>query len=127
MRKTIVCLTAMVILAACRKNLPDNLTKPVMAASTGSLSTLSLVTDQNPFKVMSFNVRNTDSNDVFTQQQRKGYILQVILDNDPDIVGLQEIAEDSIERYFNAQLAAAGYGVFKSGFANYSPKSIWYK
>jgi len=127
MRKTIVCLTAMVVFAACRKNLPDNLTKPVIAASTGSLSTLSLVTDQNPFKVMSFNVRNTDSNDVFTQQQRKGYILQVILDNDPDIVGLQEIAEDSIENYFNAQLATAGYGVFKSGAANGSPKSIWYK
>src|SRR5438034_507853 len=97
MRKTIVCLTAMVVFAACSKKLPDNLTKPVIAASSGSLSTLSLVTDQNPFKVMSFNVRNTDPTDQFTQQQRKGYILQVILDNEPDIVGLQEIAEDSIE------------------------------
>jgi len=125
MKRTILLLTAIAVFAGCRKAALDNAPKP--EAPKLSVSPLSVVSDMNPIKVMSFNVRNTDPSDVFTQQQRKGYILQVILDNDPDILGLQEIAEDSIERYFNAQLAAAGYGVYKSGASNYSPKSIWYK
>lgn len=127
MKKIILLFSVISCLAACRKVVPDNAGLPAAQTLPVTVSPLSLVSDMNPIKVMSFNVRNTDSTDQFTQQQRKSYILQVILDNDPDILGLQEIAEDSIESYFNTQLAAAGYGVYKSGAANGSPKSIWYK
>ncbi len=39
--------------------------------------------------------------------------LQIILENNVDIVGLQEIAVTDIEEWFNSQLAAAGYGYYK--------------
>ena len=123
MKKTTLFFALILLFAACKKNVPNS----PPAATSPVLSPLSLVTDMHPIKVMSFNVRNTDPDDAFTAQQRKGYILQVITDYDPDIVGLQEIAEDSIETYFNTQLAAAGYGVYRSGMGNGSPKSIWYK
>src|SRR5439155_17535671 len=54
-------------------------------------------------------------------------ILKVILDNDVDIVGVQELAEDSVENWFNQQMAAAGYGVYRSGHGFGSPKTIWFK
>lgn len=72
-------------------------------------------------------MRNTDPADEFTQQDRKPYLLQVILDQDPDIIGVQEMAEDSIETWFRAQMAAAGYGIYSSGHAAGSPKTIWFK
>ncbi|MFL5743879.1 MAG: FG-GAP-like repeat-containing protein [Niastella sp.] len=87
----------------------------------------STISDMNPIKVMSFNVRNDDPTDPFSQYVRKDYCLQIILDNNVDIVGLQEIAVDSIETWFNTQLTAAGYGYYKGGSANGSPKTIYYK
>ncbi|MRG43919.1 endonuclease [Chitinophaga sp. SYP-B3965] len=81
----------------------------------------------NEIKVMSFNIRKTDPADAFSQEERKSYILQVILNNDVDIFGIQELADNAMETYFNTQMAAAGYGVYNAGLANGSPKSIWYK
>jgi endonuclease/exonuclease/phosphatase family metal-dependent hydrolase len=81
----------------------------------------------NEIKVMSFNVRNHVDTDPFSQDQRKTYCLQIILDHDIDIVGLQEIAVNEIETWFNQQLSAAGYDVYNAGAANGSPKSIYYK
>ncbi len=42
-------------------------------------------------------------------------------------LGLQEVAVTDIEEWFNTQLAAAGYGYYKSGTSNGSPKTIYYK
>jgi endonuclease/exonuclease/phosphatase family metal-dependent hydrolase len=87
----------------------------------------STISDMDPIKVMSFNVRNDAAGDPFSQYVRKDYCLQIILENDVDIVGLQEIAVTDIEEWFNTQLAAAGYGYYKSGISNGSPKTIYYK
>jgi endonuclease/exonuclease/phosphatase family metal-dependent hydrolase len=116
--------------AACKKaqfenraDKPDAATKPNARAAVAA----STISDMNPIKVMSFNVRNDDPTDPFSQYVRKDYCLQIILENDIDIVGLQEIAVDSIENWFNAQLTANGYGYYKGGSANGSPKTIYYK
>jgi endonuclease/exonuclease/phosphatase family metal-dependent hydrolase len=116
--------------AACKKasfeaaaDKPAPGSKPNARAAVAS-ATLS---GMDPIKVMSFNVRNDDPTDPFSQYVRKDYCLQIILDNDVDIVGLQEIAVDSIENWFNTQLTAAGYGYYKGGSANGSPKTIYYK
>src|SRR5581483_12115381 len=105
MKKTILLSAlAAVCFAACRKDLSPNATTPVSSQTVSK----SQLTGLNEFKVMSFNLRNTDPADEFTQEQRKSYCLQVILDNDPDIIGVQELADDSVETWFNTQMAAAG-------------------
>jgi len=40
------------------------------------------IADMDPIKVMSFNVRNDDAGDPFSQDTRKDYCLQIILEND---------------------------------------------
>lgn len=116
--------------AACKKasfeepgDKPANSAKPNARAAVAA----STISDMNPIKVMSFNVRNDAAGDPFSQYVRETYCLQIILDNDVDIVGLQEIAVDSVENYFNTQLTAAGYSYYKGGTSNGSPKTIYYK
>lgn len=116
--------------AACKKaQFEDAADKPATATRPNARAAVaaSTISDMNPIKVMSFNVRNNDSTDPFSQSVRKTYCLQIILENDVDILGLQEIAVDSIETWFNTQLTAAGYGYYKTGPANGSPKTIYYK
>ncbi|MBS1564012.1 MAG: VCBS repeat-containing protein, partial [Bacteroidetes bacterium] len=127
MKKTALFLAAALCFAACKKNLPTEIAGPIPPGAAPSPATMSLVSDMNPFTVMSFNIRITYPEDQYTQSQRKTYILQVILDNNPDIFCIQEMAEDSMETYFNTQLAAAGYGVYNTGPDNGSPKSVFYK
>jgi endonuclease/exonuclease/phosphatase family metal-dependent hydrolase len=110
--------------AGCRKEVAkEDMPSPPTTAFASALALPAL----NPIKVMSFNMRNSADGDPFTQDQRKSYLLKVILDNNVDILGVQEIAENAIEDYFNTQMAAAGYGVYNEGAANGSPKTIWYK
>jgi endonuclease/exonuclease/phosphatase family metal-dependent hydrolase len=85
------------------------------------------IADMDPIKVMSFNVRNDSPDDPFSQDTRKDYCLQIILENNVDIVGLQEIAVNDIETWFNTQMTAAGYGYYNAGPNNGSPKTIYYK
>lgn len=107
--------------AACKKHFQDT-TLP-----TGASQVQTAITGVNEIKVMSYNVRNHVDSDPFSQEQRKTYILQVIQNYNPDILGLQEIAVNEIEAWFNTQLENAGYGRFSSGAANGSPKTIYYK
>ncbi|GAA0526611.1 hypothetical protein GCM10009415_04880 [Chitinophaga japonensis] len=119
-------LVAALFLAACRKEMkPAN--EPATERALTASAAIATVPELNTFKVMSFNVRNHSDDDPFSQDERKSYILQVILDNDVDILGIQEIAVNAIEDYFNAQLTAAGYGYYSSGASNGSPKTIYYK
>lgn len=110
--------------AGCMKPAIKDVKEPAQALSVVNQEALAPL---NEIKVMSFNIRKTFEGDPFTQEERKSYILQVILDNDIDIFGIQELADNAMETYFNTQMAAAGYGVYNSGLANGSPKSIWYK
>lgn len=124
MKKTILVLAVALSAAGCRRDVKlDSLESATRTSFAGA----DLVASPNEIKVMSFNIRKTFPEDQFTQDQRKSYILQVILNNNVDIFGVQELAEDSMEAYFNTQMAAAGYGVYNSGLANGSPKSIWYR
>jgi endonuclease/exonuclease/phosphatase family metal-dependent hydrolase len=127
MKKTTLFLAMAASLAACNKiELQTNSEPPTVTTAT-SLASLNVLADMNEIRTMSFNVRNTDPDDQFTQDQRKTYIMQVIQAYNPDILGLQEIAEDAIETWFNTTLTNAGYGYYSAGAANGSPKTIYYK
>lgn len=82
---------------------------------------------EQPFTVMSFNLRNPSNADPFTQLQRMSKLSTLLSDNQVDILGVQELADNSVEEYVNAALDQAGYAVYKTGAANGSPKSIFYK
>lgn len=127
MKKTALVLATALCFTACRKDVSKDTSQPAPPAPQSSARLAAALTNLNEFKVMSFNLRNTDPADQFTQEQREPYFLQVILDNDVDIVGVQEIADDSVETWLNTQMAANGYGVYKGGHGFGSPKTIWFK
>lgn len=127
MKKTMTFLAAVVCFAACTKKELIDSNEPGATASTKSLSNTKALPSLNEIKVMSFNIRKTFDGDPFTLDQRKSYILQVALDNDVDILGVQELADNTIETYFNTEFTNAGYGYYRSGADNGSPKTIYYK
>lgn len=80
----------------------------------------------NRFKVMSFNVRHDDPADPQTLAQRQGNIKQIVVDNSPDIVGLQEFSNSSFKTWFLSEMTALGYGhTDNENFG--SPKIIFFK
>lgn len=80
----------------------------------------------NEFKVMSFNIRHNDANDPQSLDERKEIILQVIIENDPAIVGLQEFSNDWFEAWLPPKMESLGYDVYNpTDFS--SPKAIFYK
>lgn len=82
----------------------------------------------NSIKVMSFNIRHDDATDPQSLDERKNNILQVILDQDPEVVGVQELTDDWMESWLTTQMASNGYSVFKTlTWAYSSPKAIYYK
>ncbi len=82
----------------------------------------------NAIKVMSFNIRHHDANDPQSLDERKGIILQTITDNNPDIVGLQEFADNWFETWMQTQMTSAGYDYYMNESAGFgSPKVIFYK
>jgi len=127
MKKTMLVVATAICFTACRKDLSKDTSAPAAPNARSSARIAAALTNLSEFKVMSFNMRNTDPADQFTQWQRKDYILKVILDNDVDIIGAQELATDSVETWFNTQMAANGYGVYKGGHGFGSPKTIWFK
>ncbi|MDR2221843.1 MAG: endonuclease/exonuclease/phosphatase family protein [Flavobacteriaceae bacterium] len=78
--------------------------------------------------IMSFNIRHHDASDPFSLDNRKDYILQVILDEMPDIVGLQEFSDNWFETWMQQQMTAKGYGYYMDEANSFgSPKVIFYK
>lgn len=77
--------------------------------------------------VMSFNLRNEGANDPQTLDQRKENIRKTILDNDPDVIGVQELAADWMSDWLCEQLQTAGYDKYLSSGQFGSPKIIYYK
>lgn len=78
--------------------------------------------------VMSFNIRHHDDTDPFSLEIRKEYILKVIIDEMPDIVGLQEFSDNWFETWMQQQMAAKGYGYYMDEANSYgSPKVIFFK
>jgi endonuclease/exonuclease/phosphatase family metal-dependent hydrolase len=86
-----------------------------------------LAANTNSFKVMSFNTRHNDSGDPHSITYRRNLIKQIVVDNDPDIVGLQEYSDQDFEDWFNDQMATLGYGKYYSQALTGTPKVIFYK
>ncbi|MFY0255184.1 FG-GAP-like repeat-containing protein [Chitinophaga sp. 30R24] len=129
MKKTTLILAVTLALgfAGCRKAIQQDALQPLKPVTLAVEPGPGALASLNPIKVMSFNIRKTVEGDPFTLEERKSYILKIIIDNNVDIFGIQELADNDMETYFNTEMAAAGYGVYNSGLANGSPKSIWYK
>src|SRR5687768_7619369 len=70
---------------------PDN---PKLSRLMTDASTLALA-GQTPFKVMSFNVRHHDDGDPQSLTERRANIRQIIVDNSPDVFGVQEFSDDT--------------------------------
>ncbi len=99
--------------------------------STASLNQ-KVASVENSFKVMSFNIRHDDDDDPQSLDERKEIILQVILDNDPDIVGIQEFSNNWFEYWLVNEMDTEGYDAFTPDTSNESseygtPKAIFYK
>lgn len=86
-----------------------------------------LLAGESPFKVLSFNVRHDAAGDPQTLDQRKGNIRQIIVDNNPDVFGVQEFSDDFFETWFRAQMATLGYGEYYSTAITTTPKAIFFK
>ncbi|WPV02061.1 FG-GAP-like repeat-containing protein [Mucilaginibacter sp. cycad4] len=87
------------------------------------------VTETTPeIRVLSFNVRHNDASDPQSITERQGNIRQIIVDNNPDIFGMQEFSDNSFETWFIPQMASLGYGVYYDESAGMgTPKVIFYK
>lgn len=82
----------------------------------------------NTFKVMSFNIRHHNDDDPQSLEERAPNIRQIIVNNSPDIFGLQEFSTTWFETWFREQMAALGYGEYYSTpNTSGSPKAIFFK
>ena len=99
------------------------------SVSAGPLMPMSFAADDAAFKVMSFNIRHNDPGDPQSLDQRKTLIRQIVVDNNPDVFGLQEFSQDPYKAWFKAQFDTLGYNVHwtVSSVTSGSPKVIFYK
>lgn len=128
LKKSILTLTAALCFAGCKQaemNKPEDDAKgrPPQLLSNAAL----LAAGEGPFKVLSFNVRHDDAGDPQSLDQRKGNIRQIIVDNNPDVFGVQEFSDDFFETWFRGQMSALGYGEYYSTAITTTPKAIFYK
>lgn len=117
------------VLGACKKNnQTDELRNSSGSPTRNSVSLLSFVAP-TPFKVLSFNIRHDDPADPQTLDQRKTMIRQIIIDNTPDLFGMQEFSNDPFRTWFVDQMDSIGYTVHwvVSPVTHGSPKVIFYK
>ena len=108
------------LLAACEKEytLPENGKEDSDVQDTISA---------NEFVVTSFNLRNEVESDPQSLDERKWNILKVIIENSPDVLGVQEIAADWMSDWLSNQLNAEGYDKYLSSGQFGSPKIIYFK
>lgn len=94
--------------------------------STGDFQ--SLVSGENPFTVLSFNVKH-DAVGETPLSQRKDYIRQIIVNKSPDVFGVQEFSDDFFKDWFRVQMASLGYGEYydDSTIVTQTPKAIFFK
>lgn len=87
-----------------------------------------MASGMNEIDIMSFNIRRDNTSDPQSLDERKSIILQLIIDTDPDVVGVQELTDDWMETWLTDQMNLIGYDVFKTKtWAYSSPKAIYYK
>jgi endonuclease/exonuclease/phosphatase family metal-dependent hydrolase len=128
LEKTFFFLAVILCFAACKKTELRKTIESATATSSGSSLHTSALTSTDQIKVMSFNVRGNSASDPQTMEQRQGNIRQIIVDNTPDVFGLQEFSENNFENWFMPQMATLGYSVYFNESAGLgSPKVIFYK
>lgn len=126
LKRTTLVFAVTLCFTACKQaemNPPNDSAK----ASALQASNVALLASGNPFKVLSFNVRHHNDADPQSLEQRKGSIRQIIVDNDPDVFGLQEFSDNFFETWFREQMSALGYGEYYDIGITGSPKTIFYK
>lgn len=127
LKRTALAFAVALCFVACKEvemNAPNESAK---ASSLQAASNVALLASGNPFKVLSFNVRHHDDSDPQSIEQRKGNIRQIIVDNAPDVFGVQEFSDNSFETWFRDQMAALGYGEYYDTGITGTPKAIFYK
>lgn len=98
--------------------------RPKALADAGSSL---LLAGQTEIRVLSFNVRHNDPGDPQTITERQNNIRQIIVDNNPDVFGLQEFSDNSFETWFRGQMATLGYGEYYDTAITGTPKAIFFK
>jgi endonuclease/exonuclease/phosphatase family metal-dependent hydrolase len=127
LKQTCVLLVLAICFVSCRKESLQNVDIPEgqSAIPGGGMQLLSLETSQS-FKVMSFNTRHDDSGDPHSLTYRQNLIKQIIVDNSPDVFGLQEYSDQPFKDWFQDEMTTLGYGSYRPGSSG-SPKIIFYK
>lgn len=113
--------------SSCRKDDLKNVVESPHHASSKSAATASAIAGLTPFKVLSFNVRHNDPGDPQTITERQTLIRQIIIDNSPDVFGLQEFSDNSFESWFRTEMANLGYGEYYDTTITGTPKAIFFK
>lgn len=127
LKKSILLLILIASFASCRKDEPSLPLDSTPLTSSKSTASTSAIAGLTPFKVMSFNVRHNDSSDPQTITERQPLIRQIIVDNSPDVFGLQEFSDNSFETWFRGEMATLGYGEYYSTAITGTPKAIFFK
>ncbi|WP_316809917.1 FG-GAP-like repeat-containing protein [Pedobacter heparinus] len=128
LKKALMLLGLGFCLAGCKQALLTDLKEDAAQAPPRTTADAQLLlAGESPFKVLSFNVRHDAAGDPQTLDQRKGNIRQIIVDNNPDVFGVQEFSDDFFETWFRAQMATLGYGEYYSTAITTTPKAIFYK
>lgn len=127
--KKVVCvLTAVMVLSACKKDSLKIAEADMGLHPAATRLAVDNITLSSQIKILSFNVRHNDASDPQTITQRQPEIRQIIVDNNPDIFGMQEFSDNSFETWFIPQMATLGYGVYYDESAGMgTPKVIFYK
>lgn len=124
--KAVLLLSLYLCITGCQKTLINEPTERRPAALSESLININAITGH--IKIMSLNVRSHNAADPQSMTARQPMLRQIIVDNTPDIFGVQEFSTDSFETWFISQMTALGYGAYYDPIAGLSsPKAIFYK
>jgi endonuclease/exonuclease/phosphatase family metal-dependent hydrolase len=119
--------------AACKRTVLEKLivdtpSDGVAPADVGTIAVQPLAIASNgAFKVLSFNIRHDEATDPQTLTQRRPLIKQIIVDNSPDVFGVQEYSNQTFEDWFNGEMATLGYARYYDQALTGSPKTIFWK
>ncbi|WP_316814344.1 FG-GAP-like repeat-containing protein [Pedobacter heparinus] len=126
--KVALFLAAILYFTGCKQAEMNRLDEDEKGAPPRSLSNVQMLAGSNPIKVLSFNTRHNAVGDPQSITERQGLIRQIIVDNSPDVFGVQEFTDTSFKTWFVDQMAALGYEVYISpDVITSSPKAIFYK
>lgn len=126
-RKATLIVAVALCFTGCRKNDVQESSRSAATPFSKSAASAISIAGVTPFKVLSFNVRHNDPGDPQSITERQTLIRQIIIDNTPDIFGLQEFSNGSFKTWFNTEMATLGYGKYYDTALTDSPKAIFFK